>query len=631
MKGNAITEQINRTMDVNEPHDPDLKGRVDALERELTAIRERLDLLASGQKGIDSSRPVTNKVSAPQRRVATEHKRTAESTTERRALSDRILGLGSSEQWINRVGMSLLLLGLVFLFKYSIDRGWLTPLIRVIFGGVLGIALVGVGSRLKASRTLGLILLGGGIAVLYTTLFAAYQLYDMIPYLAAFIGMVCVTLVGYYFAIQQSTSLIAIVATIGGLSTPFLLYNEGGSLPAFVIYTCLVVGSAVELYYHKGWRSVLLAAFVGGWGCLIAGWVIPDFDWILGLRPVSEGIVYQGGIVFALLALGVLPSIRIHQYNNNPGRWPTPNAGIFKNLPTFYQPAHLLVIFSPLIAAAITTAVWEPDDVVLGLIFLGVAILYSYAYLWLFGRNSQRLASMHGFVGAIFLALAIGQLVENNDLVIMLLAVEVAALVWLGYKKDDAKIIGFAHAGFAIIGLVMLDRLDYSSTESPVLNLAALCDLVITCAFIFAGWISRHRLLRTGYFLFGYFCYLSLLARELSLFDNGQAYVTVAWGVTAIALLVAARMFTSRLVRLMGLGTLALVVGKLLFVDLAQIDAGWRVLLFLGLGGLLLLLSYFFPQLWELPGSVEEDELDDQARDKSRPDSNTEAVSDDVN
>nr|MDP9455722.1 DUF2339 domain-containing protein [Actinomycetota bacterium] len=47
-----------------------------------------------------------------------------------------------------------------------------------------------------------------------------------------------------------------------------------------------------------------------------------------------------------------------------------------------------------------------------------------------------------------------------------------------------------------------------------------------------------------------------------------------------------------------GMATLFLVVGKLFLVDLASIEAVWRVLLFLGFGTLFLALSFCTRYLW---------------------------------
>ncbi|MEM8560415.1 MAG: DUF2339 domain-containing protein, partial [Bacteroidota bacterium] len=75
----------------------------------------------------------------------------------------------------------------------------------------------------------------------------------------------------------------------------------------------------------------------------------------------------------------------------------------------------------------------------------------------------------------------------------------------------------------------------------------------------------------------------------------------------------------SEFVRRVGLATLLVVVGKLFVVDLAELDAIWRILLFLGFGALLMLISYLVPSLWR---SDEDDEkrTGETARQESRVD-----------
>ena len=70
--------------------------------------------------------------------------------------------VSQGEFWLNKIGIILLLLGLGFLFKYSVDQDWVTPLVRVSFGLVLGIGLIGFGMRLPQSkRVLSQVLMGG--------------------------------------------------------------------------------------------------------------------------------------------------------------------------------------------------------------------------------------------------------------------------------------------------------------------------------------------------------------------------------------------------------------------------------------------------------------------------------------
>ena len=71
-----------------------------------------------------------------------------------------------SEDWLNKIGIGLLLVGVLFLFKYSVDQGWIVPSLRAAFGFVLGIGMLYLGFRLRESRVqLGRVLMGGSIAV----------------------------------------------------------------------------------------------------------------------------------------------------------------------------------------------------------------------------------------------------------------------------------------------------------------------------------------------------------------------------------------------------------------------------------------------------------------------------------
>jgi uncharacterized membrane protein len=57
------------------------------------------------------------------------------------------------------------------------------------------------------------------------------------------------------------------------------------------------------------------------------------------------------------------------------------------------------------------------------------------------------------------------------------------------------------------------------------------------------------------------------------------------------------------------MATLFIVAGKLFLVDLEEVEALWRVLLFVGFGGLFLSLSYYLQVLWRPGhGSAQESE-----------------------
>ena len=192
----------------------------------------------------------------------------------KKSLTDFAESIQKSEFWLNKIGITLLLVSIVLLFKYSIDQGWLTPWVRVGFGFAVGVCLIGLGIRIYTRKfTYAQVLFGGGVAALCITMFAAFQLYSLIPYSIAIIFMVCVSALAFSLSIWQNDSVLAIIGTVGGLATPFLLYSKNNTVQGLVIYTCLILAGVSAIYWKKGWRTVLWASFVGVWGAFLTAFI----------------------------------------------------------------------------------------------------------------------------------------------------------------------------------------------------------------------------------------------------------------------------------------------------------------------------------------------------------------------
>jgi hypothetical protein len=114
-----------------------------------------------------------------------------------------------------------------------------------------------------------------------------------------------------------------------------------------------------------------------------------------------------------------------------------------------------------------------------------------------------------------------------------------------------------------------------------------------------SSWFVGHRGTVNAYRVAAHAALLAWFCRELTLLPgSSDAYVTLAWGLCGAAMFVAGlRRDHTYLIR-GGVATLFLVVAKLFLWDLAALDPLWRVLLFLGFGGLFLLLSYHLRNLW---------------------------------
>lgn len=146
---------------------------------------------------------------------------------------------------IAKVGVIILFFGISYLFKYSFDHQSLSPEVRILGALALGIILFMLGWHLRVKEQLyALILQGGGIGVLYITVFAAFKLYNLIPLLLAFVCLTVICAVSVLFAVLQRAMSLAILACIGGYLAPILLStNSGNHIALFSYY--LMISSAI--------------------------------------------------------------------------------------------------------------------------------------------------------------------------------------------------------------------------------------------------------------------------------------------------------------------------------------------------------------------------------------------------
>jgi uncharacterized membrane protein len=608
------------------------------------------------------------------------------------------------EFWIGRVGIALLLFGLVFLFKYAVDRGWLTPWVQVLLGLALGVGLAAVGLRVGVRRRwFSQLMLGGAAAAFYITGFAAFQLFQLVSYSVALSYMVLVTLFTFWGALRANGAALSVLGALGGLGTPFLLYTESGTLAGLAAYTSVVLVGTSGIYLFKGWRSLLVTTVIGGWSVLVMG---READ--AALDMLRDRWALQTSVLVAWLAFWAVPVVREFLAARDPARWPRPRT-ILKQLFRTESLVAFLTVSVPLFALLFSTDIWSAPEAVWGWVAAAGALVYAVSWMSL-GRSgvAQRVVSAHAVAAAVLLAVAL-QFFFGGHTLLLSWAVEAAALHWAARRVDDEAISVTAHFLFVIVATWLAQRLLEGEAAIPaVVNAQAAVDLGViaaagvSCRFLdsvqarrwyglaafaaLAAWLARElapftygegytivawavlaaaflvtgrrvgdrfyaaaahllfalagmwvasRLLsdvdsgvaladpnrvldllviaagfatswlvasawvRDGYRLAAHALLLGWLWRSLERLPAGEAFVSIAWGVYGVGLLVFGLRRDLEGVRQAGLVTLVLLVTKLFVVDLSQLEPIWRVLLFMGFGGLFLVLSYLFPALWK--------------------------------
>lgn len=174
-----------------------------------------------------------------------------------------------------RVGVVILFIGFAFLVKYAVDNAYFPLELRLAATAAAGIGLAVVGWRLRERRPdFALALQGGGAAVLYLTIFAAYRLYGLLPGGAAFALLVATTVFCAVLALLQHAQSLIVLSLLGGFFAPVLASTGTGSHVALFSYFVVLNGAVLALAWLRPWRVLHLVGFFCTFG--IAGLWVAD-------------------------------------------------------------------------------------------------------------------------------------------------------------------------------------------------------------------------------------------------------------------------------------------------------------------------------------------------------------------
>ena len=213
--------------------------------------------------------------------------------------------------WLARVGVVALTLGVAFFISLAIDRGWLGETERVILGLLLGSAMIGAGERYRTQYGVwAQAVAGGGLAILYLSVWGGFALYELIGPLLAFGLFILITAGGVMQALRHDSVGLAALAIFGGFATPLLLRTNLPDEPLLIAYVLLLDIGVLALAGYRNWRWFTLMAYVGSL-VLFAFW-ISQLDPSLGLAQTGLSAIF---VVFAAA------SVAFHVLRRQPARF----------------------------------------------------------------------------------------------------------------------------------------------------------------------------------------------------------------------------------------------------------------------------------------------------------------------
>ncbi len=172
-----------------------------------------------------------------------------------------------ASHWLLRLGIIVLVVGIGFFLKWSVDRGLLGPQARVALTAAAGLSMLILGTRLLGGRyaLIGQGLLGGGLATLYFSVYASHQLFGLVEMVPAFALMCGVTLLAGGIAVRFNSVLVAVLGIIGGYCTPLMFSAAPVNLPVLLGYLLVLGVGVLAICSWRNWPLVNLLAFVATW------------------------------------------------------------------------------------------------------------------------------------------------------------------------------------------------------------------------------------------------------------------------------------------------------------------------------------------------------------------------------
>jgi uncharacterized membrane protein len=219
------------------------------------------------------------------------------------------------ENLANKIGIAVLLLGISFFVKYAIDKDWIKETSRVIVGLVAGGILIGIAHRIRHTyRSFSSVLMGGGITVFYFTIAFAFHQYELIGQRTAFGIMIFITAFAVLLALYYDRLELAVIATIGGFITPFLVTTGQENYTALFTYLSILNAGLMVLAWFKRWPTINIIALISTI-IIYGGWVTKRlwFDYPVVL-PYKDAMLFSTIFYLQFVAMNIVNNIR--QKNN---------------------------------------------------------------------------------------------------------------------------------------------------------------------------------------------------------------------------------------------------------------------------------------------------------------------------
>ena len=500
-------------------------------------------------------------------------------------------------QWLNRIGIVAVLVGLSYFLKLAFENGWIGPAAQVIVGLVAGLGILFWSERFRAKGypAFAYSLKAVSFGALYLSLWAASQYYHLVPATVTFFGMVMVTLTAAALSLRQNAELLAAFALAGGLLTPILVSTGENHEIALLSYLLLLDLGTLWMVAVKGWRRLLLGSFLGT-VMLFAAWATTYYSEPQLLTTVIFASLFLLLYVAAPF-VGEAPPRRQYATGLTVVAVFNPAAYFIGCYLMMERHDRLELLWLTIAAAALYLVLLpplrrreQPDTPLFEPLYLAIAIGFITVAIPLKLEDHWLTLGWLVEAGALFWAAHRGKSMLLRMLGSIALFLGVVRLVFVDSDAPQPLLLnprfGLYLLAIAVLGLLAYitkseggeDNLQWSAAAILALNVLALIALHFEVIEYFrpapnqplamVDWRSLH------------------IARDFT--------YSAVWMIYGSALMLAGFWKRSAFLRWQAIALLALTAAKVFFYDINTLERGYRIAAFIVLGAILLAVSFFY-------------------------------------
>lgn len=412
----------------------------------------------------------------------------------------------SIKQWffggnlVVRVGVLVLLVGVVLLLKLLSDYIELSITTKLIAIGVAGLALAGLGLKLAKKRfAYGISLQGAGIATAYLSTFFAYRYYDVLAGLPSFVLLGVLSALTVGLALRQNAFPLALLALGGGFLAPILTSDNSQNLTALFGYYLLLNTAIAIIAHFRPWKVLNLLGVTLTFGL---AYYLGSETPLSVLQAQRSALVLLTVLHVALYLFVVIRfAQQLTQYNvaefakhklskqsllnksQENGTLENQVETSIKTLPRYLFPIDVGLLFSvPILAFGILSALLYDLNHALTIASGLFALVYLGLGLFFVKKSGRFEPISEGMLalGGGFLALMI-PIAFDAKWVAFGWSVQGLALVWFGRQSLRAWAVLF---GLVLQGLSILWLWENSAMSPPLLSLSISALSFLATAFI---------------------------------------------------------------------------------------------------------------------------------------------------